>query len=1124
MKVGESIRASQDDAGMLRRALERIIQLYTDKAHFVYELLQNAEDAGASNIKFEMFADRLEVLHDGRPFTNDNLQRLCDIGLSNKENNLNQIGEFGVGFKSVFSICDIVRLYSNPSHYRGIINEQVNQFAVEIRDFVRAYDIDEIEIDKEYTTKFVFPFHVGETYSGFSDLKNLRITLTDKLKGLDTTTLLFMKSLKEIHYNIYGTSKVSGSYLLDTKKISDKCQLISAIGENAYVSGNSNREETFSYLKFSRQLPNSPRSVDIAFAVINEGDNKFTCVKSSSPFISVYFPTGTESKVDFIVQAPFRTTPDRSSIPTDDPDNIRFAQELSMLLKDSLEELKRLNILNTSFIRFLPIDKNRFLPSRLLYPLYEITANALKSVRLLPAKTGNYISAVEAKLTSSKQIAVIFTDELLSELINDGKKYYWLPTDITDSNSEYRELFNYLTNELSIGVIKPESLRSMFTNNEAFLYNVDDDWLVVLYNFFTTIPAQFSRDGKSSSLVFSKIVKTAKGRFDAPYRLSDDRKAMRNIFLPSKKSTWNDIEFVDETLYKRCKLFFDDLLDLREPDEYQSFVEYVKKTYGAGIFQEESHINDIKFFVKYMKHSEYGGDMLSLMKECFLIKCRNTKGSVAVNPYNTSVFFTEAPDGTKIEKYYQNVVDNYYVDTDYYTANGISIETLSEFNIKSSIILGGIPLFSWNSYCQNFDLDKVADILKYISENREAKDAILKSKIIFDILKQNENKLSQGHEHCTLVKRLNGDISCDWNGKWLYTDDLELVSQKGISKRALNEAIYGVLDPDSDLYEILEFKKTEEDEIELAEREYDELSVDKQRAYFEIELRRRFGITADELVDNLRHGTQSGTPIITDIYEFPQYRIRNWDTLKKHTTERFAAADPVTFKRVVRTIRTSRTNDSKNYLLNMYRYDGTNKYACQMCHKPIDTNVNAVQIFTSPELELDPMHLCLCSKCMDDYHRTQRNDELMQDVRNELFNMHSTFIEQSNPVILKVANNELWFTQMHAAEIHELLTLMQEVKDCEDSLKTKDKSRETPPTNPEVVATFNRAIIDKYTALIGKRVKVKLKWQEYIGVVQSIDGDSYLLVLMETGPNTGKIIQYSIKALETNNCLSVIEN
>lgn len=1141
MKIAGIIRAGQNDAEMLRRALDRIIQLYTDKAHFVYELLQNAEDSGASNIKFEQFADRLEVLHDGRPFTEENLKSLCDIGKSDKEDDLNQIGEFGVGFKSVFGICEVVRLYSAPSHYKGNLTEQANPFAVEIHDFIRPHDIDEIELDNEYTTKFVFPFHVGETYSGFTDLTTLRTTLTNKLKGLDVTTLLFMKNLKEIHYKIYGASATSGTYLLDTRKISDKCMLVSAIGENAHSGNTLGKEDYISYLKFSRQLPNSPRTVDIAFAVKNEGNNKFTCIKSNSPFVSVYFPTGTESKVDFIVQGPFRTTPDRSSIPPADPDNRLFASELAILLKDSLEELKRLKILNISFIRCLPINKNRFDYAPLLYPLYAETENTLKYGKFLPANNGTYISAVEAKLTDSKQIAVIFTDEFLTELINDRQKYFWLPTDITDSNSEYRELYSYLTSVLRIGVIRPESLRVMFNDNEAFIYNMDNDWLISLYEFFMTIRAQFNRDGKAS-LVFSKIVKTAKGKFEAPYRLSGDRKLLRNIFLPSKKSVWQDIEFVDETLYKRCKQFFDELLDLREPDEYQFFVEYVKSTYGEGNLPETTHADDIKFFVKYMNHPEYGGDMLSLMNDCLLLKCRNAKGKTSVNPYNTPVFFAEAQDGIQIETYYQNVFDNYYVDTDYYTDNGISIDTLALFNIHSSIILGDERKSGYDDYmywqshgefCPLFDLDSVKDILKYISENPKAKDSMLKSKIILDILKKNENKLSGTlyisgknieDEFCTIVKCLRGDISSDWNGKWLYTNDLELVSQKGISKRALSSDIYGAVDHDSDLYTILGFKKTEEDEIELAEKEYNKLPPEKRRAYFEIELRRQFGMTADELVYNLKHGPQKESGNFDDLYKFPEYKIRNWVTLRKHTTEIFAAAEPVKYEKVVRTIRTSRTDTSKDYLLDMYQYDGTRKYACQMCHEPIHTNVNGVQIFTTPELELDPIHLCLCSKCMDDYHSMQRDDDLMESLRNELLNLHSTFIEQNNPVIIKINDKELWFTQMHIAEIHELLVLMKDVKDCENSLKDKKESCEAPPINPEVVATFNHTIFAKYAAMVGKKIKYKSKRECFDGVVESLDNNGDLWILIETGHNKGEKRRYSINTLESKDFIQVIED
>ena len=39
MAIADQVLQRQDKDGMLRRALERIIQLYTDKSHFVYELL-----------------------------------------------------------------------------------------------------------------------------------------------------------------------------------------------------------------------------------------------------------------------------------------------------------------------------------------------------------------------------------------------------------------------------------------------------------------------------------------------------------------------------------------------------------------------------------------------------------------------------------------------------------------------------------------------------------------------------------------------------------------------------------------------------------------------------------------------------------------------------------------------------------------------------------------------------------------------------------------------------------------------------------------------------------------------------------------------------------------------------
>ena len=41
---------------------------YPDKAHFIYELLQNAEDTGASEVSFTLSRESLLFEHEGRPF------------------------------------------------------------------------------------------------------------------------------------------------------------------------------------------------------------------------------------------------------------------------------------------------------------------------------------------------------------------------------------------------------------------------------------------------------------------------------------------------------------------------------------------------------------------------------------------------------------------------------------------------------------------------------------------------------------------------------------------------------------------------------------------------------------------------------------------------------------------------------------------------------------------------------------------------------------------------------------------------------------------------------------------------------------------------------------------------
>ncbi len=62
---------------------ELLTVLYSDKVHFIYELLQNAEDARATEVQFVLNTDSLEFEHNGdRLFTIEDVDSITNIGSS----------------------------------------------------------------------------------------------------------------------------------------------------------------------------------------------------------------------------------------------------------------------------------------------------------------------------------------------------------------------------------------------------------------------------------------------------------------------------------------------------------------------------------------------------------------------------------------------------------------------------------------------------------------------------------------------------------------------------------------------------------------------------------------------------------------------------------------------------------------------------------------------------------------------------------------------------------------------------------------------------------------------------------------------------------------------------------
>ena len=122
MSVIEEVRREREDlARVLKKhaGIRKLVEeLYPDSAHFIYELLQNAEDTGATTARFSLSKTCLVFEHDGRPFEPEDIFGITDIGEGAKASDNNKIGRFGVGFKAVFAYSETPGVWSPTFSFR----------------------------------------------------------------------------------------------------------------------------------------------------------------------------------------------------------------------------------------------------------------------------------------------------------------------------------------------------------------------------------------------------------------------------------------------------------------------------------------------------------------------------------------------------------------------------------------------------------------------------------------------------------------------------------------------------------------------------------------------------------------------------------------------------------------------------------------------------------------------------------------------------------------------------------------------------------------------------------------------------------------------------------------------
>jgi len=308
--------------------------LYSDPYHFIEELIQNAEDAVArlkdetvsGFVKIIISENGISFLHNGDPFSETDLMAITTFASTTKKGlpGINQIGKFGIGFRSVYGITDNPEIHSGNFHYRITDFEVLEECAPKDTD--------------EFTTLICLPFKTSVS----ADFRKL---LRNRICALNPTFLLFLKQIQQIEILAENQSVVISAETDAPEK---------NILYKTIISSNDGKRNVSRYLLFQRSIGRN-RETAIAFRINESGD--FSPV--INPQVSVYFPTQFHITHSIIVHGSFTTTPNRENIPFSaewTPENNAVLSVLSDLMRISLRSLLNKKLITAEFWKLFSWD------------------------------------------------------------------------------------------------------------------------------------------------------------------------------------------------------------------------------------------------------------------------------------------------------------------------------------------------------------------------------------------------------------------------------------------------------------------------------------------------------------------------------------------------------------------------------------------------------------------------------------------------------------------------------------------------------------------------------------------------------------------------------------------------
>lgn len=419
---------------------DSVVEKYSDQAHFIYELLQNADDAFATRARFILEENRLIFAHNGsRHFSVSNpanedvdsenktlgdINAITSIANSNKTGA--SIGKFGVGFKAVFQYTQTPHIYDPSFKFK------IERFIVPI---MLTEDFPGRRADE---TLFVFPFDHLER-----DADEAYSDISDKLKNL-SFPLLFLTNLKDIEFEF---SNVLGLY---GKNIKETIKLDGTIAEHLILTQNAGDELYDEDLWLFSRLDECERRYSVGFFMDKEGH-----LRPVNEPAFCFFPTKEVTNLNFILHAPFLLTDSREGIRAGVAHNDKMIKRLAELSADAMEYLRDIGVKNSvrliddNIVEIIPVDKDDFSDPTdkrkvSFLPFYEAIKKKFGVTELIPT-LDDYVMPDNAYWAAVPQLAQLFSNSQLGEIVeNEDAQWAFVSLGRDEVQRNNKALFSYI--------------------------------------------------------------------------------------------------------------------------------------------------------------------------------------------------------------------------------------------------------------------------------------------------------------------------------------------------------------------------------------------------------------------------------------------------------------------------------------------------------------------------------------------------------------------------------------------------------------------------------------------------------------------------------------------------------